>query len=121
MTTNIYNNSSEDCNIRFSYIHNSRDTKPKLLTKKWGVFIDWLESISHLPKEATKEFKLTKTPAIMPAIFDGYRKDENVIGFGSWVMIDADKHNIPLNDMIDYFKRYNRPVAATRGLELALK
>ena len=107
MTTNIYNNSSEDCNIRFSYIHNSRDTKPKLLAKKWGDFIEWLESISYLPKEATKEFKLTKTPAIMPAIFDGYRKDDNVIGFGSWVMIDADKHKIPLNDMIDYFKRYN--------------
>ena len=107
MTTNIYNNSSTDCNIRYSYIHNSRDTKPKLLTKSWSGFIDWLESISYLPKEPTKEFKLTKTPAIMPAIFDGYRKDENVVGFGSWVMIDADKHKIPLNDMIEYFKRYN--------------
>ena len=43
----------------------------------------------------------------MPALFDGYRKDENVIGFGSWIMIDADKNSITVTDMIEYFKRYN--------------
>ena len=107
MTTDIYNNSHEDCNIRFSYIHTSKDVNPKRHSKSWTEFIDWLECVSGMPKEQTKEFKINHTPAIMPALFDGYRKDENVIGFSSWVIIDADKHNIPLTDMIEYFKRYN--------------
>ena len=87
MTDNIYNNSHDEINIRFSYIHNSKDVNPKRHSKTWTEFIDWLECISKFPKEATKEFKLNHTPAIMPSLFDGYRKDENVIGFGSWVMI----------------------------------
>ena len=107
MTNNIYNNSQNECNIRFSYIHNSKDVNPKLHKKTWADFIEWLECVSKMPKEATKEYKLNHTPAIMPALFEGYRKDENVTGFGSWVMIDADKHNIPLNDMLEYFRRYN--------------
>lgn len=107
MTTNIYNNSHDECNIRFSYIHNSKDVNPKRHSKSWSEFVDWLECVSGMPKEPTKEFKLNHTPAIMPALFAGYRKDENVIGFSSWVIIDADKHNIPLSDMIEYFRRYN--------------
>ena len=107
MTTNIYNNSNSECNIRFSYIHNSRDVNPKRHSKTWVEFIDWLECVSKFPKEATKEYKLNHTPAIMPALFDGYRRDGNVVGFGSWVMIDVDKHSIPISVMIEYFRRYN--------------
>jgi len=91
---------------KYSYIHNSNDVWPSLLDKPWDEFIDWLKFLSKQERPATREFKIHKTPAIMPALFYGqYRRDTNVVDFGNWCCVDADKNNITADKMLNYFRR----------------